>query len=188
MISYLQGNVMLKEDDYIILNVQGIGYKVFVAEKMLSKISEGAEHIEVFCYLRLRQEETIELYGFPSLQTLKLFEILNNISGIGPKAALALSSLGTREELQKAIEQRDATFFAGVKGIGTKKIQKVMVELTGKFDKIPQEDDSKDKEVLDALVSLGFPLQRARDALSQIPQEAKTTEEKIRAALKIVRG
>ena len=105
-----------------------------------------------------------------------------------PKAALALSSLGTREELQKAIEQRDATFFAGVKGIGTKKIQKVMVELTGKFDKIPQEDDSKDKEVLDALVNLGFPLQRARDALSQIPQEVKTTEEKIRAALKIIKG
>ncbi len=184
MISYLKGNVVLKEKGFIILNVNGVGYKIFVGEKELRDISKSEER-EFFCYLRIKQDETIELYGFGSSEALRFFEVLNSISGIGPKTALVLSSLGSTQDLQKAIEQGDAKFFAGVKGIGTKKIQKIMVELTGKFSPLRKENDSGD-EALDALVGLGFTKAKAKDALDKVSQDIKTPEERIKSALKLL--
>ena len=185
MISYLKGSVILKEKDSIILNVSGVGYKVFLGAKNLNEASINKE-LEVFCYLRLKQEQTIELYGFFSPSALKFFEMLNTISGIGPKTALVLSSLGSTQDLEKAIQKGDAKFFAGVKGIGTKKIQKIMVELTGKFSLIGAKNYLGD-ETLDALIGLGFSKKEAQDALLQIPPDITETEQKIKAALKLLR-
>ncbi len=186
MISYLKGNVILKEKDFIVLNVNGVGYKVFVGKKELGGIANGQTK-EFFCYLRIKQDETIELYGFGSSEALRFFEVLNGISGIGPKTALVLSSLGSTQDLEKAIEQGDAKFFAGVKGIGTKKIQKIMVELTGKFSLLKKENYSGD-EALDALVGLGFPKNKAREVLSKLPKDVISTEDRVREALKVIKS
>jgi Holliday junction DNA helicase RuvA len=186
MIAYLRGKVIHKDIDSLIIDVQGVGYKVFVGENILSSV--GNTETELFCHHHQR-ETSVELYGFASADTLRLFSIINNISGIGPKLALILSSLGTIDELKKAIEQRDEKFFAGVRGLGKKRLQKLILELTGKLDDVMDvtrtEIDRRD-EVLQALVGLGFTVGDARDAISQVNPKVTDPEGKIKEALKVL--
>ncbi|MBI2123667.1 MAG: Holliday junction branch migration protein RuvA [Candidatus Wildermuthbacteria bacterium] len=186
MISYIKGTVIARGSDYIITDAGGIGYKVFLAQNRMGFFSVGKE-VEIWCHLHIRQDETLELYGLESLEMLELFETLKGISGIGPKAALRLSSLGTKEQLQEAIEKGDASFFAGVHGIGQKKIQKVILELTGKLKTLKQENGKEDDDAVDALVALGFSRQKAKEALSKIPQDVSSLQERVKEALKIAK-
>lgn len=190
MISYLSGAIITRTDAFIILDVNGVGYKVFVSGRTLEKIPENGQDVKLFCHLHIR-ENTMDLYGFLSHEELDLFEMIGDISGVGPKASLQIASIGSLHDFKKAIAAQDERFFAGIHGIGRKKIQKIILELTGKIEKLEggkKGESDEDREVMDALINLGFPRQRAREALSQIPKSAKTTEEKVRAALKIVRG
>ena len=114
MISYIKGTVIFKDSDYIILETGGVGYKVFVPEALYMQAKEGQEGFEVFCSLQLRKDETLELYGTPSFEALKLFEVFRDVSGIGPTAAMLLSSLGKPEQIKKAIDQRNVASFRGV--------------------------------------------------------------------------
>tara|TARA_Y100000310_G_scaffold283194_1_gene305011 strand:+ start:3619 stop:4185 length:567 start_codon:yes stop_codon:yes gene_type:complete len=187
MISYIKGRVLSKGSDYIIADTKGVGYKVFVAENLAPTFSLD-EEVELYCHLHFRKDETLELYGTDSPESLELFETLNNISGIGPKAALTISSLGSMEELKAAISKGDTSFFQSVKGIGQKKIQKVMLELTGKFAVLAKGGEKKeDTDAVDALVALGFSRQKARAALSQVPQSVSSLEEKVKQALKVIK-
>src|SRR3989344_4997657 len=184
MISYIKGTVIAQGSDYIITNTGGIGYKVFLAANCVDSFSVGKE-VEVYCHLHIRQDETLELYGVESLEMLELFETLEGISGIGPKAALRLSSLGTKEKMREAIEKGDASFFSGVHGIGQKKIQKVILELTGKLKTLKQGDGKEDDDAVDALIALGFSRQKAKEALAKLPQGLGSLKEKVKEALKI---
>lgn len=187
MISYIKGTVIARGPDYIITNTGGIGYKVFLATNRINAFVVGKE-AELWCHLHIRQDDTLELYGVESPEMLELFETLKGISGIGPKAALRLSSLGTKEQLREAIEKGDASFFAGVHGIGQKKIQKVILELTGKLKILHQSSgEQEDTDAIDALVALGFSRQKAKEALSKIPQDLESLEEKVKEALKIAK-
>ena len=186
MISYIKGQVVARGSDYIITDTGGVGYKIFLAANLINSFPVGST-TELYCSLHIRQDETLELYGVGSPEMLELFETLKGISGIGPKAALRLSSLGTREQMRDAIEKGNASFFAGVHGIGQKKIQKVILELTGKLKTLRQGDEEEDVDAIDALVALGFSRQKAKEALSKIPQNIETSEEKIKQALKLLR-
>lgn len=189
MISYLNGTVVIKKENFVVLDVAGVGYKVFASQRTLNEIAEEEKDCNLFCHLHVR-EDVMDLYGFLTFEELELFEIITSISGVGPKAGLQLASIGSFKDFKKAIVSRDEKFFAGIHGIGMKKIQKIILELTGKIERLDEVKygSPEDEEVVGALVNLGFPRQRAREALSQIPKEAKTTEQKVRAALKIVRG
>lgn len=187
MISYIKGTVIVRGPDYIITDTGGIGYKVFLAANRINSFPVGKE-AELYCHLHMRQDETLELYGVESLEMLELFETLEGISGIGPKAALRLSSLGTREQMQDAIEKGDASFFAGVHGIGQKKIQKVILELTGKLKALHKNnEEEEDADAVDALIALGFSRQKAKDALSKIPQGLGSLKEKVKEALRVAK-
>ena len=187
MISYLKGKILLKDSDYIILETNGVGYKVFVPEPLYLQLKEGQEQVEMFCALQVRKEETIELYGLPSFEALKLFEVFRDVSGIGPKAAMVLASLGKPADTTKAIEQRNTAYFQGIKGIGEKKIQKIILELTGKLGNFTGEKRvSSGDETVDSLVSLGFSRAEAKDALSRLPAEIVDPEQKIKEALKLL--
>mgnify|MGYP001558459348 CR=1 FL=1 len=185
MISYLKGTVILKNAGSIIINVQGVGYKVFLAPQNLQDFQEG-ELAAVFCFLYVK-EDRMELYGFKNPEQLQMFEVLNTISGVGPKAGLALSSLGSIEEFQKAIKERNEQFFAGTKGIGKKKIQKIIVELTGKLDDftLPGKERETDEAVY-ALVRLGFSASEARNALQEISPSIQDVQQRIKEALKLL--
>src|SRR3989338_730944 len=186
MISYIKGRVIARGPDYIITDTGGVGYKGFLAVNFLNSSLVGKE-VELWCHLHIRQDETLELYGVESLEMLELFETLKGISGIGPKAALRLSSLGTREQMREAIEKGDASFFAGVHGIGQKKIQKVILELTGKLKTLKRGNGKEDDDAVDALVALGFSKQKAKEALSKIPQGLGSLKDKVKEALKLAR-
>jgi holliday junction DNA helicase RuvA len=186
MISYIKGKVIARGPDYIITDTGGVGYKIFLAANLLNSFPAGKE-AELYCHLHIRQDETLELFGVESLEMLELFETLEGISGIGPKAALRLSSLGTKEQLREAIEKGDASFFAGVHGIGQKKIQKVILELTGKLKTLKQETGKENDDAVDALIALGFSRQKAKEALSKIPQGLDSLQEKVKEALKVAK-
>ncbi|MCH8986616.1 Holliday junction branch migration protein RuvA [Patescibacteria group bacterium] len=190
MISYLSGEVIIKKDSFIILDVQGVGYKVFISERTFDKIPDIGQNSKLFCHLHVR-ENMLDLYGFSSIEELELFEIIGDISGIGPKAALQIAAIGSLEDFRKAIAARDERFFAGVHGIGKKRVQTIILELTGKlekFDGAQKPPSDEDQEVIDALVALGFPRAKAREALLQVPKNLKTAEERVRSALKAIRG
>src|SRR3989338_6802019 len=186
MISYIKGRVIARGPDYIITDTGGVGYRIFLAASILNSFAVGKE-AEVWCHLHIRQDETLELYGLESPEMLELFETLKGISGIGPKAALRLSSLGTKDQMCQAIEKGDAAFFSGVHGIGQKKIQKVILELTGKLKTLKQGNGKEDDDAVDALVALGFSRQKAKEALSKIPQDLGSLQEKVKEALKVAK-
>lgn len=182
MIYHLKGKIEFKGEKFLVIEVAGVGYKVFCSPNTLKKVSEG-EELRLFTSLYLR-EEAAELYGFLSQEELKLFETLNEISGIGPKTAMMLASLGSLEKLKETMEKGQLP--PEIKGIGQKKMQKILLELTGKIKelKTPEKEGPVDG-ALDALISLGFPKQRAKEALSRITGEL-SEEKKIKEALKIL--
>ena len=184
MIASLQGKITLRKKDFIVLEVSGVGYKVFLSEKTLNKIPQEGQDLNLFTYFHLK-ETAAELYGFLNPDELELFETLNGISGIGPKTATALASLGSLEKLKETIEKGELS--GEIKGIGRKRAQKILLELTGKIKELekPRKIIETDEE-LDALLSLGFPRQKAKDALSQVPKEIKDPQKRIKEALKFL--
>ncbi|MCK4781817.1 Holliday junction branch migration protein RuvA [Candidatus Parcubacteria bacterium] len=185
MISYLSGKIVLKKEKFIVLDVGGVGYKIFLSKKTLEKISENDKSFEIFCYLCVR-ENALDLYGFLDFKELEFFELLIGISGVGPKMALEISSLGPLEKLRKEIEYQHEDIFSGVLGIGKKKARTIILELSGKLKEISKEKIKKIDEAENALANLGFSRQKAKEALSQVPEEIKAPEKRIKQALKIL--
>ncbi len=188
MISSIRGKICYKTEKSVIIETKGIGYKVFCSPEILEQLSKEKE-VKLFTYFCLSREKA-ELYGFLNVETLELFETLDGFSGVGPRTALILSSFGSLEKLKKAIEAKDNKFFTEIKGIGKKKLQKIILELTGKIKEIKKNKSKKGKEkkddALDVLKSLGFSKQEAKTALLQVSPEIKELEVKIKAALKIL--
>jgi len=182
MIYYLKGKVEFKGEKFLVIEVAGKGYKVFCSGKTLENLKEG-EDCKIYTFLYLREEKTFELYGFLTKEELELFETLNEISGIGSKTALTLTSFGSLEDLKKKMEKEE--FYQEIKGIGKKKGQKILLELTGKIKELRRGVPLRD-EALDALINLGFARPKAKDALTRVPKEIEDTERRIKEALKIL--
>ncbi len=183
MIHYLKGKIEFKDKKFAIVEVAGVGYKVFCSLPVLEKLPEIGGETKIYTRL-FPKEDKVELYGFLNEKELELFETLDEISGIGPKTALDLSIFGSLENLKQEIEK--GGFDQRVRGIGRKKMQKILLELTGKLKEVSKKEIEKPDEALDALVSLGFPYQRAKTALSRVSEEIKETEARIKETLKIL--
>jgi len=184
MIAYLEGKILLKKEKFIILNVNNIGYKVFLSQKTLAKIAQEGENLKLFCFPNIR-ENAQDLYGFLSFEELEFFNLLNDIPSIGPKAALEVASLGPLERLREAIEKGDEKVLEGISMIGKKKAQMIILELSRKIKKIPAKKaaEEPEDEALEALINLGFPQQKAKSVLSRIPKN-KNQGERIKEALR----
>ena len=186
MISYLQGKIILKKEKFIILDVNGVGYKIFLSKKTLSKIPEIDQNFKVFCFLNVR-ENSLDLYGFLDSKELDFFEILDDIRGVGPKAALEISSLGPLEKIKERILSQDEKIFEGIPGIGRKKAMTIILELSGKIKDISSKKKTvKVDEAEEGLISLGFPREKAKAALSKVPEDVKDSEQRIKDALKFL--
>ncbi len=183
MISFLSGKVLLKKDKFIIVEVANVGYKVFLSRKTLLNLPEIGGDIKLFCFHNVK-EDASDLYGFLTYDELDFFEVLMDIHGVGPKAALEISVLGPLEKIKDRILAQDEKIFEGIPGIGTKKAQTIILELTGKIKLLSGQKKSSADPAEDALTQLGFSRQQAKEALSHVPSEAKTMEERIKAALK----
>lgn len=186
MISYLSGKIILKKEKFIILEVNGVGYKVFFSQKTLSKIPKIGQNLKVFCFLDVK-ENSLNLYGFLNSKELEFFEILETIRGVGPKAALEISSLGPLEKIKERILAQDEKLFEDIPGIGRKKAMTIILELSGKIKDISQREKNGElDEAEEALIGLGFPRQQVKEVLKKIPKDIKETEDKIKEALKIL--
>lgn len=183
----LKGTVIYRNDPYILLDVHDVGYKVLVGKQILGSLQGIGQTLQVFTYTHVR-EDMLELYGFHEPQDLKLFELLISVSGIGPKTALGVFTLGTRQEIVQAIGKGDVTFFSGVARLGKKNAQKIIIELKSKFGggetDLDLEGGREDDEVIAALVGFGFSQQEARDAMRKVVGENLSTSDRIRLALK----
>jgi Holliday junction DNA helicase RuvA len=180
MVSYLNGKIILKRDKFIILEVNNIGYKVFLNRQNLLKLPETGENLKVFTFQNVK-EEALDLYGFLSFEELEFFETLMDIRGVGPKSALDISALGSLDKIKDRILRQDEKIFEGIPGIGSKKAMTIILELTGKIKMLGQKKGSSD-EAEGALMQLGFSKQQAKDALSRV--SSKDPEERIKQALK----
>lgn len=182
MISYLNGKIILKRDKFIILEVNNIGYKVFLSKQSLLKLPEIGGAIKLFAYQNVK-EEALDLYGFLNYEGLEFFETLMDIRGVGPKSALDISDLGSLDKIKESILRQDEKIFEGIPGIGSKKAMTIILELTGKIKMLGAKKSSID-EAESALMQLGFSKQQAKEALSRAPSNIKDTEERIKQALK----
>ncbi len=187
MIGYLNGVVFFKDGNSIILDVNGVGYKVLAAQDVLSKAIKGVS-LELFIYTHVR-EDNISLFGFLEAADLKLFENLIGVSGIGPKTAMNIFSIGDRNQIASAIVTADTSFFKGVPRLGQKNAQKIIIELKNKFGAIAELDLSGDgmsgsEDAVSALRSFGFTSKEIHDAIRAIKKDGQETTETIKLALK----
>ncbi len=189
MISYLSGKIVLKADNFVILNVNGVGYEIFLAEEAMKKSLEVGDAVELFCYLDVG-ERSLRLFGFLTFDELELFKIIRNIQGVGPKAALEISAIGSIEKVQQELEKGDGKFLDGIPGIGPKKASKIILELSGqiklaKSASVREKDPIENDETFLALLNLGFPKEKIKQVLSELPKDL-LVQEKIKQALKFL--
>lgn len=186
MIGYLNGSVIIRDDSYLIIDVNSVGYKIHAASDVLSKVTELGSKVALFTYTHVR-EDALELYGFSKYSDLKLFEALINVSGVGPRTAIGIFAIGTGDEIVHAIIDADVSFFSGVPRLGTKNAQKIIIELKNKVGggelDLSGVSDGARSELTAVLKTFGFTSKEINEAARNIDRST-TTEEQIKTALK----
>jgi len=191
MIANLTGELLRTDNVSIVLNVGGIGYRVFVTSVGLETAKSGPKDtsISLFTHMVVR-ENSQDLYGFFDEQELYFFEMLLSVSGIGPKSALGILNVADVDTLRNAISENDSSYLTKVSGIGAKSAQKIVLELQGKIDTLITDGTSysrtKDLDTLDALITLGYSQSEIRNAIKEIPKDVEETGERIKHALKLL--
>ena len=188
MIAILEGTLEYRGVDSVIINVGGIGFQVHVPGSTLSQLGAINDKVSLYTHLHLR-EDNVSLYGFASEEELALFKNLISVSGIGPKAALALLSALNPEQLAMAIASGNVDVISQVPGIGKKIAGRLVVELKGKLERewkkgavLPLAAENTD--AIAALTNLGYSLREAIQAVSNLPDSAELSlEEKVKMAL-----
>lgn len=186
MIGILSGKLILKDLQTIILDVNGVGYKILASSQAHASSSIG-DSLTLFIHTHVR-EDALDLFGFPTQQDLKVFELLISVNGIGPKTAMGVFTIGSKEEILGAIRKADVGFFTGVPRLGKKNAQKIIIELKNKLGSGEELDLSErseeEQDVVTALVGMGFSEREARMAVKGIGEQGRSASEKIRLALK----
>lgn len=195
MIGFLRGQVAALKADYCLLDVNGVGYRVFVAGSTRNKL-RLKEDAQLFTYMNVYQDG-ITLYGFASEEEYDIFQLLIGVSGIGPKVALGILSAITVESLCKAIQNKQTTVLTKLPGIGKKSAERLILELKDKVAFAATDDveeiltldlegptgDDMMSEAQAALVALGYSQAEIAPVLKKATK-CKTTEEVIKLALK----
>lgn len=190
MYSYLKGFFVCIEDGKVVIEVGGVGYEVSVPTSVLVDIPEAGEEIKLFVHQIVR-EDALELVGFADKEQKRIYLKLLSISGVGPKAALAILSVLTPLELIRAVAENDYRAIARANGVGPKLAQKVVLELKDKVDKdaleqmsgqsIASREEPAYVEALQALTALGYQPNEAKRALQGVA--VTDSRAMIRAAL-----
>jgi len=201
MIGYIKGTIEGITQDSVLVENQGIGYRIYTSSMVLGQIGAMHQETMLFTYMNVR-EDGIFLYGFPTTEKLDTFKLLLSISGIGPKAALAILSVLSVKDLSLAIMAGDVKAITKANGVGKRGAERVIMELKDKLtieDVFGDENDYSDVDVnvgvssnsnsmedtVLALVSLGYSEFEAIRAIKQIPgAEQMESEELLKAALK----
>lgn len=187
MIAHIYGKIAEKFAGSVIVDVAGVGYEVIVPASEFDRAVLG-EEIKFYTYHHIR-EQSQELFGFSSLAAKKLFELLITVQGVGPKAGIAIMSLGESEEVRNAIACEDSKFIQKAAGVGKKSAERVVLDLkekvglATKFSQTSQVSVYSTDEALEALIALGYNLADASQMLEGI-SPGLSTEERITQALR----
>ena len=188
MIAHISGKIVEKFAGSIIVDVAGVGYEVIVPTNEFERAVLG-DDIKFYTYHNIT-DRSQELFGFSSLSAKKLFELLITVQGIGPRAGIAIMSLGETEDVRNSIACEDAKFIQKASGVGKKSAERVILDLKDKVGMAILKPDGvgdsiilASDEALEALIALGFNLNDATKALEQIPRDLPT-EERVTLALK----
>ena len=188
MIASLEGKLESLGGDWAVVNVGGIGFQVFMSTATLSGLGAIGGDVKLYTHLHLR-EDNITLYGFASSGELELFKTLINVSGLGPRMALAMLSAMDTEQLVMAIASGNAELLTGIPGIGRKMASRLVLELKDKIGaglvSTPMAELAQENaDVLAALTALGYSASEATRALASLPRDQKLNlEDKVRLAL-----
>ena len=186
MLAYIEGEIKHKGESYVVVLANGVGYKVFVGAPVWVDLAMGAT-AKFFLYHHVREDQSA-LFGFKGADELAMFELLLTISGIGPKSALAVLSVGQVDEIKESIAMGDPSLLTKVSGIGKKTAERVVLELRdkiGAYKSGPAGPGLKaSSDEIDALVALGYNVIQAREALKAVDPDIQDSGERIRSALR----
>ncbi len=195
MIALIQGKVVsCTGQEAQILTASGLGYSLLVSPSAAQICIVGNE-INLETHLVVK-EDALDLYGFANISEKKLFKNFVSVSGVGPKTAMHLFSLGSVEEIVLAVGRGDTEFLTKVSGIGKKTAERIVVELREKMQKeqtaygavtLSEQKSGAANDALEGLITLGYTVLQARETLKKIETDGKTSEQLLREALRIIK-
>ncbi|MFB6212799.1 MAG: Holliday junction branch migration protein RuvA [Candidatus Magasanikbacteria bacterium] len=189
MIHNIEGKVEEKTEDYVVIKTGSFGFKVLTHESAVRSMPPIGEEVKMFSFLYVRETD-LELYGFLEKKTRHLFDMLIGVSGIGPKTALGLLDLDEPERIMSAIVEKKSDFLTGASGIGEKTAERLILELHNELSLSGAEDVAEtidvDKDLREALISLGYNKKEAKEAIGELGKEPQGFEPRLKEALKII--
>ena len=202
MLAYIKGTLEMKMTGYVVIDVGGLGYKIFMSDIAIEKVGNIGETVKVHTYYRVREDD-ISIFGFNTLEELKMFELLIGVSGVGAKTALTMLAVCEPSDFALAVITEDVKTLTAIPGIGAKSAQRIILELKDKIKKEQQiqeiekqispkiqkamEEDDKILEAIAALQVLGYHKKEIEKAFQKMKDKQNlSTEELIKKGLSIL--
>lgn len=194
MFAYIKGSLEMKFKNYVVIDVGGLGYKIFMSENAINSVGEIGEIVKVFTYYKVREDD-VSIYGFKTQEELRMFELLLSVSGVGAKSALVMLSCIEPSEFAIAVISNNVKLLTQIPGIGTKSAQRIILELK---DKLKAEQDSEQieesksksakvnenvQEAISGLMVLGYSRRDIEKAFEHLAVETLTVEDLIKKGL-----
>ncbi|MEX0649639.1 MAG: Holliday junction branch migration protein RuvA [Candidatus Andersenbacteria bacterium] len=184
MIAYLRGVVVEREEKAVIVDVNGIGYRVFAGSVLRERLAKGQE-VQLNIYQNFTDSGQ-DLFGFDNQEELSYFKLLMKVPSIGAKTARSILDIAPPRVLEQAVAEEDVTLLTKVSGIGKKTAQRIVIELKEKLGPIQKKHGASgalQQETIEALVSIGYTPAQARTAAAKLPKSVETVEEAVRSVL-----
>lgn len=198
MLAYIKGTLEMKMTEYVVIDVGGLGYKVFMSNIGMEKLGNIGDRVKVYTYYRVREDD-ISIYGFNTNEELRMFELLLSVSGVGAKTALTMLAICTPSEFALAVISDDVTSLTRIPGIGPKSAQRIILELKDKLKKEETVtkstnieiktaviDNTKVQEAISALQVLGYNKKEIEKVFMKIEKANLSTEELIKKGLSLL--
>ena len=192
MFAYIKGSLEMKSKNYIVIDVGGLGYKIFMSETAINEIGEIGENIKVFTYYRVREDD-ISIFGFRTQEELRMFELLLSVSGVGAKSALAMLSCIEPSDFAIAVISNNIKLLTQIPGIGTKSAQRIILELKDKLKAEQNEEQIEQSKLKSAKVNetvqeaglmvLGYSRKDIEKAFEHLTVESLSVEDLIKNGL-----
>ena len=194
MFTYIKGSLEMKSSGYIVIDINGLGYKVFMSQNNIDTIGELHDIIKVFTYVKVREDD-ISIYGFKTQEQLKMFELLISVSGVGAKSALVMLSCIEPSDFAIAVISNDVKVLTKVPGIGNKSAQRIILELKDKLKEEQLEEKLKDSskklkdnseninEAISGLMVLGYSKKDIEKAFEHLDIDNLSIENLIKKGL-----
>ena len=197
MFAYIKGSLEMKSSGYIVIDINGLGYKIFMSQNNIDSIGELHNIIKVFTYVKVREDD-ISIFGFKTQEELKMFELLISVSGVGAKSALVMLSCIEPSDFAIAVISNDVKVLTKVPGIGNKSAQRIILELKDKLKEEQLEEKLKDSskrlkdnseninEAISGLMVLGYSKKDIEKAFEHLDIDNLSIEDLIKKGLIIL--